>query len=105
MRHLAANLNLPVEQDPSPNDPIELTRDEFDQAVRWLHEAGWQTERSADEAWPHFHGWRVNYEAAAYQLALHLDLPPALWSGPRRPGRPAATPPHRPADRRPGLVR
>jgi hypothetical protein len=105
MRHLAANLNLPVEQDPSPNDPIELTRDEFDEAVHWLHEAGWQTERSPDDAWPHFHGWRVNYEAAAYQLALRLDLPPALWSGPRRPGRPPAAPPRRPADRRPGLVR
>ena len=104
MRHLAVNLSLPVAEDPSPEDPIELTRAEFDEAVQWLHDAGWQTERSPDEAWPHFHGWRVNYEAAACQLALHLDLPPALWSGPRRPGRPSATPPRRPTDRRPGLV-
>jgi hypothetical protein len=101
MRQLAANLRLPVVDDPSPDDPIELTRAEFDEAVRWLRDAGWVTERSADDAWPHFHGWRVNYEAAAYQLALHLDLPPALWSGPRRPGRPAAAPPWRPTDRRP----
>jgi hypothetical protein len=105
MRQLAANLRLPVADDPSPDDPIELTRAEFDQAVRWLRDAGWVTERSADDAWPHFHGWRVNYEAAAYQLAMHLDLPPALWSGPRRPGRPAAAPPRRPKDRRPGLIR
>jgi len=105
IRKLAANLRLPVADDPSPDDSIELTRAEFDEAVQWLRDAGWMTERSADEAWPHFHGWRVNYEAAAYQLALHLDLPPALWSGPRRPGRPAAAPPRRPADRRPGLTR
>jgi|SRR6266567_692846 len=104
MRHLAANLSLPVAEDPDPADPIELTRAEFDEAVQWLHDAGWQTERSPAAAWPHFHGWRVNYEAAAYQLALHLDLPPALWSGPRRPGRPSAAPPRRPKDRRPGLV-
>ncbi len=104
MRHLAANLSLPVTEDPNPDDPIELTRAEFDEAVQWLQDAGWQTERSPDDAWPHFHGWRVNYEAAAYKLALHLDLPPALWSGPRRPGRPSAAPPRRPKDRRPRLV-
>jgi hypothetical protein len=104
MRHLAAALNLPVSQDPAPTDPIDLTKADFDDAVRWLHEAGWETERLTDDAWPHFHGWRVNYEAAAYQLAYHLDLPPALWSGQRRPGRPAPLPPLRPADRRPGLA-
>ena len=101
MRKLAANLGLPVPDDPRPDDPIELTRAEFDEAVQWLRHAGWQPERSSDDAWPHFHGWRVNYEAAAYGLALHLDLPPALWSGPRRPGRPAPKAPRRPADRRP----
>ena len=41
-------------------------------------------ERTAQEAWPHFRGWRVNYEAAAYKLALTLDAVPARWSGPRR---------------------
>jgi hypothetical protein len=105
IRHLAANVRLPVTDDPSPDDPIELTRAEFDDAVQWLRDAGWVTERSAADAWPHFKGWRVNYEAAAYQLALHLDLPPALWSGPRRPGRPTAMPPLRPKDRRPGMTR
>jgi hypothetical protein len=102
IRKLAASLRLAVPDDPHPDDPIQLTRAEFDEAVEWLRDAGWVPERSADDAWPHFHGWRVNYEAAAYQLALHLDLPPALWSGPRRPGRPPATPPLRPTDRRPG---
>jgi hypothetical protein len=104
LRRLATSLDLPVPDDPQPTDPIDLTREDFEIAVRWLHEAGWQTERLADDAWPHYHGWRVNYEAAAYQIAYHLDLPPALWSGPRRPGRPAARSPHRPADRKPDLA-
>ena len=104
LRRLAASVNLKVPEDPAPTDPIELTRAEFDEAVRWLHESGWQTERLAADAWPHFHGWRVNYEAAVYKLAYHLDLPPALWSGPRRPGRQAAMPPVRPTDRKPGLT-
>ncbi len=81
MRRIAATVNLAVPGDPKPDDPIELTKADFDDAVRLLHEAGWQTERLADDAWPHFHGWRVNYEAAAYRLAHHLDLPPAPWSG------------------------
>jgi hypothetical protein len=104
MRRLATAINQPVPDDPMPNDPIALTKEDFDEAVRWLHEAGWQTERLADDAWSHFHGWRVNYEAAAYRLAYHLDLPPALWSGPRRPGRPSARPPLRPNDRKPDLA-
>jgi len=104
LRRLAASMDLPIPQDPAPTDPIDLAKADFDDAVRWLHEAGWETERLADDAWPHFHGWRVNYEAAVYQLAYHLDLPPALWSGPRRPGRPAPRPPLRPTDRKPGLA-
>jgi hypothetical protein len=47
-------------------------------------DAGWQPEPRPDQAWAHFRGWRINYEAAAYLLANHLDAPPALWSGPRR---------------------
>ncbi len=41
-------------------------------------------ERTAEEAWPHFRGWRINYEAAAYKLVSGLDAVPARWSGPRR---------------------
>jgi hypothetical protein len=104
IRRIANSLGLTVSDDPKPTDPIELTREDFEEAVHWLHEAGWPTERLADDAWAHFHGWRVNYEAAAYKLAYHLDLPPALWSGPRRPGRQAARFPARPADRRPDLA-
>jgi hypothetical protein len=54
-------------------------------------------ERKAEEAWPEFVGWRVNYEQAAYAIAEAIDAVPALWSGPRRwpftpipPIRPAA---------------
>ena len=104
VRHLAIAMRLAVPEDPVPTDPIDLTRAEFDEAVRWMHAAGWQTERAADDAWPHFHAWRVNYEAAAYRLAYQLDLPPAPWSGPRRPGRPVGQPPRRPTDRKPGLT-
>src|SRR6516164_11761215 len=76
MRKIARGLGMTVNEDPHPDDPLVLTRQEFDDAVEHMREAGWQFERSADEAWPHFNGWRVNYEAAAYAMACFLDLPP-----------------------------
>jgi hypothetical protein len=102
MRKLARGARITVNEDPHPDDPLMLTRQEFDDAAEHMREAGWQFERSADEAWPHFHGWRVNYEAAAYALADFLDLPPALWSGERPRHRPPPQLPARPPHREPG---
>jgi hypothetical protein len=103
MRSLAGALGLPVNHDPHPDDPLMLTREEFDEAMQHLSEAGWTFERPPDEAWPHFRGWRVNYEAAAHGIAAALDLPPALWSGPRA-RRGAASMPERPPHREPSAV-
>ena len=101
MRSIATTLDIKVNDDPRPDDPLVLTRADFDEAVQHLADAGWTFERKPGEAWMHFRGWRVNYEAAAHGIAAHLDLPPALWSGPRDrrglgavPARPRR-PPHR----------
>ena len=101
LREMAGTLGIAVDPDPDPADPIQLTRAEFDGAVERLVSVGWKLERDQDQAWKHFHGWRVNYEAAAYGLALHLDAPPALWSGPRRGGRDEVISPFRPSHRVP----
>ena len=101
LRELARTMGLSFDPDPDPADPIQLTRAEYDDAIERLRSVGWRFEREPDDAWPHFHGWRVNYEAAAYGLALQLDAPPALWSGPRRRGRNEVIRPARPAHRRP----
>ena len=102
MRKLARNLGMPVNEDPHPDDPIELTREEFGAAMDRMRRAGWVFERDPDEAWPHFHGWRVSYEAAGYALARSLDLPPAVWSGTRPRHRPPPQLPVRPPHREPG---
>ena len=102
MRKIAYAVGIPVNKDPHPDDPLVLTRQEFDDALEHMREAGWQFERNAEDAWPHFHGWRVNYEAAAYALARFLDLPPAVWSGTRPRHRPPPQLPVRPPHREPG---
>jgi hypothetical protein len=94
-------VGLVVDPDPDPDGELQLTYEEFEAGVQRLLDVGFETERTAEEAWPHFKGWRVNYEPTAYSLAYRLDAVPALWSGPRR----FATdpmPPRRPANRQPG---
>ncbi|MGW4894086.1 hypothetical protein ACWEQL_17710 [Kitasatospora sp. NPDC004240] len=101
LRDIASSLRIDFDPDPTPETPIRLSYTEFDAAVAMITAAGFERERSVPEAWPHFHGWRVNYEALAYELARRSDAVPALWTGPRD-FRSATIPPARPADRRPG---
>jgi hypothetical protein len=97
-RQLAHNIGVPVKDDPRPDDDIQLTREEFVAAAERARASGMAFEREPEQAWAHFKGWRVNYEAAAQALAANLDVVPALWSGARlRPGPPA--PPVTPIDR------
>ena len=74
----------PVDEDPRPDGPIQLSWEEYLQGWERITSVGFPVERTAEEAWPHFRGWRINYEAAAYKLASGLDAVPARWSGPRR---------------------
>jgi hypothetical protein len=81
--------------EPDPDAPISVSYDDFRSAITMLRELGYPIERSDEEAWPHFRGWRANYDAAALLLAKQLDAPPALWTGTRRwPSTPIA--PRRP---------
>jgi len=84
LRKLTRTLRIPIEEDPRPDDPLRLSWEEFVQGWERIASAGFPVERTPQEAWPHFRGWRVNYEAAAYKLASGLDAVPARWSGPRR---------------------
>jgi hypothetical protein len=102
LKRVAVTLRMPVDDDPSPEGPIELTFAEFERAVVMLVGVGFATERSAEEAWADFRGWRVNYESIAYRLADRFTVPPAPWSGPRRHMRSGTVEPRRPPQRRPG---
>ncbi len=92
LRQLAGTLGWPYDEDPRPDAGIALTRQEFDLGIARLQSVGFRMQRTPDEAWPHFQGWRVNYESIAYRLAYALDVVPAAWSGPRRSGEPPVAP-------------
>jgi len=101
LRDIAEVEGIPYEADPSPDAEIDLRYQEFADAVGPVVERGFPASRTAEAAWPHFRGWRVNYEAIAYALARRLDAPPALWTGDRVGDLPQV-PPTRPVNREPG---
>ena len=103
---LSSSLGYPVDPDPDPDAPIMLEYSEFASAVEKLSLIGFPMERSAEEAWPHFRGWRVNYENSAYRLADAFIAPLAPWSGTRRNLRAGVVEPKRPPHRAPaGLAK
>jgi hypothetical protein len=102
LRQIAITMRLAVEEDPDPEQPLQLSYAEFAAAVDMLRGLEYPIEVSTEDAWTNFRGWRINYESTAYALARLLDAPPAPWSGPRRwaaetiqPSRPATRPPPR----------
>lgn len=102
LRRLAELLGWSYDPDPLPEAEIALSFEEFARAVALFESAGLPLERTAEEAWPHFRGWRVNYESLAYRLAEWVLAPRAPWSGERRHLALALEMPRRPPHRSPG---
>jgi hypothetical protein len=102
LRYIADVIRIDYDPDPYPDDPIELTYEEFLGGIHRMEGAGFKMERSAEEAWPHFKGWRVNYEQIAYAVANEVVAPPGPWSGLRHDLPGMSIVPQRPANREAG---
>ena len=86
LRSIAETVGLEVDHDPDPDEPLQLSYDDYLVGISRITSTSFQLERSPQEAWPDFRGWRVNYESVAYALADRLDAVPGPWTGPRRTG-------------------
>lgn len=91
-RRIARAMGYDAPEEADPEAGITLTYEEFQDAVRRLRQVGFPITRDPADAWPHFVGWRVNYEQSAYRIAAAVDAVPALWSGPRRRPTPPVAP-------------
>ncbi|MHA6764308.1 hypothetical protein [Streptacidiphilus sp. PAMC 29251] len=100
LRDLAEARGIGYNPDPLPEDALDLSYQDFLDGVARMRQQGFPMERTPEQAWPHFRGWRVNYEGLAYALAHHIDAVPAAWSGQRRTPSVILTP-TTPQDRRP----
>ena len=83
LRSLAQALGIPYNADPLPSDPIRLTYEEYLEGTDRLGQVDYPFERTPEEAWPHFRGWRVNYEGLVDSLTATVVPPPAPWFLPR----------------------
>jgi hypothetical protein len=83
LRRISAFYSLPYSADPSADDPITVTRDEYDEVVGRLEAAGVPLRADRDQAWHDFAGWRVNYDAVLVQLSSLTLAPYAPWSSDR----------------------
>jgi hypothetical protein len=90
--HLAAGMDVVQSLDgdavraleQGEQQPLTITRADFDHAVEVLQRSGFPIERDLDEAWDLFRLARGRYEFAALQICMRLDATPAPWSGERR---------------------
>ena len=83
LRRVAEFFNIPFDPDPSPDDPIAIAREEFDEALEDLRRQGLPLRRDRDRAWADFAGWRVNYDRVLIALGGLTMAPLAPWSSDR----------------------
>jgi hypothetical protein len=93
LQRIARFFRIPFDPDPRPDDPISVSRDEFDDACQALAEQGLPLKSNRDQAWRDFSGWRVNYDRPLVALAGLTMAPFAPWSSDRsiRDWRPRAS--------------
>lgn len=92
LRELATVEGVSFDPDPDPDTASDVTLERFQDACSMLAQFGYPFERTVEDAYLHFRGWRANYETVAYELAARIDAVPAPWSGPRRPSLPVVEP-------------
>jgi len=101
LRTIADVISIDYDADPRPDAPIQLTYEEYVRGVKRLGEIGFPMERTAEEAWPDFRGWRVNYEHIALEIAERINAIPGPWAGERKALGIRTIPTKRPVDRTP----
>jgi hypothetical protein len=84
LRYIAAFFGISYNPDPSPTDPISISRAEFEAALDEMASAGVPLNADREQAWRDFVGWRVNYDTVLLALAELTMAPPARWSSDRQ---------------------
>jgi hypothetical protein len=83
LRRIAGFFRVPFDPDPAPDDPISVTREEWDDVVDELVREGVPLKPDRDKAWREFCGWRVNYDTVLLAMANIVSAPPSPWSSDR----------------------
>lgn len=84
LRYIATFFRIGYNPEPSADDPISITRAEFDKAIEEMELAGVPLKEDREQAWRDFKGWRVNYDTVLLGLAELTVAPSARWSSDRQ---------------------
>lgn len=82
LRRIASFYKIDFDADPKSDDPISISKDEFDEAYERL-DKGKVPLKEREQAWRDFAGWRVNYDTVLIALAGFTVAPEAPWSSDR----------------------
>jgi hypothetical protein len=83
LRAIADYFQIDHDPNPRPDDPISIGRDEWNEVIEELAQAGVPLKPDREQAWRDFAGWRVNYDRVLISLAALTEAPMALWSSDR----------------------
>jgi hypothetical protein len=83
LRQIADYFQIPFNAAATPEDPISIMRQEFDQICDLLADQGVPLKLDLDQAWRDFSGWRVNYDTVLLALAALTMAPYAPWTSDR----------------------
>lgn len=83
LRRICDYFHIRYNDAPMPDDPISISRQEFDRVYDELEYVGVPVKADRDQAWRDFAGWRVNYDTPLLALAALTMAPYAPWSSDR----------------------
>lgn len=84
LRRICESFDIRYPRDPHfPQDPISITRAEFDLALEKLEASGVPLKADREQAWNDFAGWRVNYDQPLLALCALTLAPSAPWTSDR----------------------
>ena len=83
LRRVSDFFRIPYDPAPAADDPISITREEWEEAVAFLESEGVPIKADRERAWRDFAGWRVNYDTVLLRLCDLTSAPPAPWSSDR----------------------
>lgn len=79
LRKIADFFAIEYNPTPTPDDPISISRHEFDAAWDHLTAQGLPMKADRELAWRNYAGWRVNYDRVLLALAALTMVPYASW--------------------------
>jgi hypothetical protein len=85
LRRIADIFKLPYDADPGADDPISVSREEWDEAMEEMAAAGVPLLADRNAAWEAWKGWRVTYDTVLLNLARLVEAPPTPWVSDRSP--------------------